>query len=196
MPPSAKTPSADDRALARDAFTFLARCGYCGDELLDEIDDRIADLGIGADRALHAEIEALVERELAARRAEEDSWTEETVNDRIDDAFAELEDSGIVALQNAGYTLADGWDDAREAAAALEAPRGAVFWHQQDTERAVDGHGLHLAFGALDGDRAASAAIGAEVCDVLRKNGVDVAWSGSIDERIRIPPFPWRKREE
>jgi len=66
-----------------------------------------------------------------------------TVNDRIRRAFAELNKRGIVALQNAGMTMSDGWEDANET--ATSSTRGATFYHRQDLERAMHGEGLLLA---------------------------------------------------
>ena len=42
------------------------------------------------------------------------------MNDALDAAFTELDGLGIVALQNAGYTQSDGWDDAREIAGGVQ----------------------------------------------------------------------------
>jgi hypothetical protein len=184
-----------DRQYVRAAMSFLAASGFADETLLAELDDRIDDLVPGAEPAFRKEIRALVTRDLAEQRAREQSWDEETVNDRIDEAFDELWDSGIVALQNVGYSPVEGWDDVRDAAELLDEPRGAVFWHGGDTERAVDGQGLQLTFGALDAhDDEAHAAIGREVCDALRKHGIEFRWSGAAGVPIEIPPFEWRKR--
>ena len=53
-------------------------------------------------------------------------------------AFAELEQAGIVALANAGYTQSDGWTDVAERAGGAETT--AVFWHAQKHD-AFDGLG-------------------------------------------------------
>jgi hypothetical protein len=182
-----------DRQYVREAMAFLAASGFADDSLLAELDDRIDDLVPGADAALRAEVRALVTEGLAEQRARERSWADETVNDRIDEAFDELWDSGIVALQNAGHSPEEGWEDARDAARLADDPRGAVFWHGSETERAVDGAGLRLTFGSLDTD-ADAAEIGEEVVAVLRKYGIDAVWSGNADDPIRIGPFEWRKR--
>jgi hypothetical protein len=188
----------EDRRYVRDAFDHWIRSGYCDEDLLGEIEERAQDLVEGdLPAAFLQELRTAVEAGLAAQRAREAGWTGQTLNDRLEEAFAELTDSGIVALEDAGYTASDGWDDCREAADDLDEPRGAVFFHGQDVERGVRGEGLLLAFGALgrgeDPDEA-SAAIGREVCEVLGKYGVPTAWSGAATDRIAIPPFPWQKR--
>lgn len=131
---------------------------------------------------------------LREQRKAERAWIDPTTNDAIDAAFEELEARGIIALQDAGNTMSDGWSDASSRAKAREGSRGAVFYHGQDTERAVEGLGLYLAFGAYAEGDDASVAIGREACEVLRRHGVHVEWDGTVAARIRIPPFEWRKR--
>lgn len=185
----------EDRRYVRAAFTFWVRCGFHDEEeILSSLSARIDDLVGSSDTAFLSEIEHLVVEAFEAQRQLEASWPEETINDRIDEAFAELLDSGIIALQNAGYTVEQGWEDVVEARQDLESPRGAVFYCQQDTEAAVDGQGLPLTFGAFSGIASDSTALATEVCEVLRKNGVDVQWAGTYTHQIVIPPFLWRKR--
>lgn len=127
-----------------------------------------------------------------------------SMNDRLDAAFDELNATGIVAVQGAGYTMSDGWSDVNAIATRLaeadakKRPHGATFFHQQDLERAVAGRGLLLAFGAYEDDDAkhdaASIAVGKRVCEVLNKHGVPTTWDESVEQRIAIPPFEWRKR--
>jgi hypothetical protein len=171
------------------------------DELLEGLQERVeAETGEPASQALLDGLAEYVRRRFVAQRREEARWRERTVNDRIDRAFDELTARGILALQNVGYTVADGWEDTDEAADEQpRRPRGAVFFHGQDLERGVSGRGLLLAFGAYGAAEGAaheeaSAVIGQEVCEVLRRHGVDTLWCGSSRKRIEIPPFPWRKR--
>jgi hypothetical protein len=173
--------------------------GFAGeDDIFEEIDQRVEDWLGEPHPGLSEELSSYARRLLDEQRAEESRWASRTMNDAIDDAFGELNENGIVALQNAGYTMSDGWSDANELAAKLETkPRGAAFYHGQDMERAIDGAGLHLAFGAyVEGaaHEAASRAVGREVCETLARHGVTTEWDGSVERRIRILPFEWRKR--
>ncbi|WP_293912097.1 hypothetical protein [Deinococcus sp.] len=149
---------------------------------------------------LQAELQALTVQLFAEQRKEEAQWLEFTSNDAIDDAFKELNTSGIVALQNAGYTMSHGWEDANQAAYEMTPPpRGAIFYHGQDVERGVMGLGLMLAFGAYEDDDAkrdeASLTIAREAIEILRQHHVATEWDGTLEERIRISPFLWRKRQ-
>ncbi|QRK09116.1 hypothetical protein JQX13_02850 [Archangium violaceum] len=142
---------------------------------------------------------AYARRLLEEQRAEEARWTEPTTNDAIDRAFEKLNRQGIIALQNAGYTLSEGWEDVAAAASeSYEPVRGATFFHGQDVERGVLDMGLMLAFGAFEDDPKlhdeASLAIAREVRETLSRHGVQTEWNGSVKTRIEIPPFPWRKR--
>ena len=133
----------------------------------------------------------------AAQRASEAGWPDETMNDRIDRAFEELTEHGVVALQDAGYTLSDGWSDVHEAAPDVPRAWGGVFFHRQDVERGVEGDGLMLAFGAfVDGaaHEAESLRLARLTCAVLERHGVPTTWDGTLERRIAIDPFPWQRR--
>ncbi|WTW95672.1 hypothetical protein OG216_20795 [Streptomycetaceae bacterium NBC_01309] len=155
---------------------------------------------LGADYPeLRDELNSLVAQRFREHRRREARWRKPTANDAIDQAFDKLNERGIIALQNAGHTLSDGWAEAHAAASARPTPaRGAVFYDSQGLECGVAGGGLMLAFGAFEDDLAkrdaAGAAIAREVCDTLTAHGVRVKWEGTIHSRIEIRPFTWRKR--
>lgn len=183
-----------------DRVEIAVRGGFEDEEdLLDGMEQWVEDELGEADGALAEELLARAKKLLQEQRVLEAGWQEPTLNDAIDSAFEELNQNGIVALENAGYTMSEGWSDVNEVASYQDTPpRGAVFYHGQDLERGVAGEGLMLAFGAYEQDdakhEAASLAIAREVCDTLARHGVKTEWNGSVDARIRIPPFEWRKR--
>jgi hypothetical protein len=172
--------------------------------------------GYGSEKKVLASIEELVEdalgegeaserlvayaRRLLDERLEEEArWSEPTMNDAIDRAFEELNEKGILALENAGSTVADGWNVAEAAAETRYTPvLGATFFPGEEVERGVRGDGLLLVFGSFESDpklRArASRDIAREVRKTLARHGINTEWDGSEKTRIRIPPFPWRKR--
>ncbi|MFI1585619.1 DUF6891 domain-containing protein [Embleya sp. NPDC020630] len=155
---------------------------------------------LGADdHALRDELTSHVAQLFREHRRREARWRKPTANDAIDRAFDTLNERGIIALQNPGYTLSDGWAEAHEAASARPTPaRGAVFYHRQDLECGVAGGGLMLAFGAFEDDLAkrdaAGMAVAQEVCDTLAGHGVRATCDGTVHSRIEILPFAWRKR--
>ncbi|MBC8074125.1 MAG: hypothetical protein IAG13_37745 [Deltaproteobacteria bacterium] len=170
------------------------------EQIADEIAEWVADEL--DDEEATDELVQLATTKLAALREAEATWTQRTTNDAIDAAFAELEAAGIIALQNAGYTQTEGWEDVAQAADERVPKRGvplrgAVFYHGQDLERGVAGQGLMIAFGAFeDGPRheAESLAIARELCEMLTRHGVAHVWNGSIDQRVGVTPFAWQRR--
>lgn len=178
------------------------RSGYRTDaKILERLDEQVRDefrKSPAPERDAEAKRwreEAL--RQLAAHRELEATWTETTHNDRIDAAFAELRSKGIVALQDAGYTMSDGWEDVHDARARVGDAWGATFFHRQDVERAVDGGGLMLAYGAFvrgEQHEPESLRVAQLVCDVLAAHGVPTTWDGTIRQRVHVSPFEWRKR--
>ena len=184
------------------ALDVSVRSGY---GTFDEVRERVVDhvrtcFSCEEPRTVDAEIvhfEALLRREWEAQRQLEASWSGSTTNDRLDAAFEALAQQGIVALQDAGYTMSDGWEDIHEARRRVDGAWGGVFFHRQDVERAVDGRGLMLAFGAFargDDHEPQSLRLGREVCKVLAAHDIATEWDGTLQKRIAIPPFAWQKR--
>jgi Domain of unknown function (DUF6891) len=108
--------------------------------------------------------------------------------DRLDAAFEALESEGVVARQNFTCCQTCGHAEIRAEVAALSdsgrAIRGYAFYHQQDTDRAVDGDGLYLAFGATEKGDDAEATVGGAIARCLWVHGLAVVWNGSHDQRI------------
>ncbi|HYO69516.1 MAG TPA: NusA N-terminal domain-containing protein [Archangium sp.] len=194
--------STDDdlRAYLREQVEAAVMGGYKSEKQVLDFIEELARHELRDD----AEVEQLLaytRRRLEEHRVEEASWTEPSVNDALDRAFEELTGQGILALQDAGYTLSDGWRVAKAAAERRSEPmRGATFFHGQDVERGVLGVGLMLAFGAFEDDPKrydeASLAIAREVRETLARHGIETEWNGSVGTRIQIPPFEWRKRRQ
>ena len=59
------------------------------------------------------EIEASVDSEFAALEKEKKRWPAVTDCDKVDAVFRALNERGLIAVQNAGYTQSDGYDDIR-----------------------------------------------------------------------------------
>jgi hypothetical protein len=167
-------------------------------ELQERIDDELADGTAGERGDLQRFLEGYAAKVFTKQRKDESRWTKRTINDSIDAAFAAMNKAGIVALQNAGFTMSDGWEDVNEIARGRKKrPRGATFYHGQDLARGVAGDGLMLAYGAYvegKGHERASLDLASDVVAILREHGVETKWDGSINQRIAIVPFRWRRR--
>ncbi|NMO14264.1 hypothetical protein HPC49_17660 [Pyxidicoccus fallax] len=144
------------------------------------------------------EVEPLVNAALSAHRTACANWPEVTDCDRLDRAFAALDKSGVLARQNftccnnCGHTqLSDRMYDELERGRTLD---GYVFYHQQDTDRAVAGGGLHLSYHSLTPLPDAVIAIGRRVVEALRAQGLVVTWDENPYNAIELPSFDWKRR--
>lgn len=157
------------------------------DEMIDDILEDDAD-----EDFLRAQVVPEFERKLA----EEASWPAKTDCDCLDTAFETLNSSGIIALQNAGYTMSDGLSDVSEVLhqRGLSGIKGYCFYHGQDLERAVFGGGLMIAFGSLDDHKTSKAEVGAAVKKTLEDQGLQVEWNGDAQTRLNIPNIDWKRR--
>ncbi|MCX6956374.1 MAG: hypothetical protein NTV51_29925 [Verrucomicrobia bacterium] len=71
--------------------------------------------------------------------------------------------------------------------------RGYSYYHMQDTEHAVGGHGVYLAYGATEEGAAAATRIAHEICDALRDEGLKVDWDGTPQRRVLVK-LDWKRR--
>lgn len=157
------------------------------DEMIDDILEPDADEGL---------LRAAVQPEFDKKAAAEAGWPAVTDCDRLDEAFAELNARGIIALHNTGYDMSDGIGDVSEVLheRGQKGVKGYCFYHGQDVERAVAGEGLMLAFGALDDDKARKMEMGQMVKDILESFGFTVEWNGDAETRLSLPNLDWKRR--
>jgi uncharacterized protein DUF6891 len=139
----------------------------------------------------------LTREAIEAHRREQATWPVMTDCDRLDAAFAELERKGIVARQNftccqtcGHYEIGDEITVARRAGREV---RGYTFYHMQDTESAVEGGGLYLAYGAVPSVDGALVAVGREIVEALHRHGLESKWDGSGNARIFVV-LDWKRR--
>jgi hypothetical protein len=145
---------------------------------------------------LRPDAERLLRRAVKAHQRDQATWSATTDCDRLDAAFAELEGAGIVARQN--FTCCQNcghYEIGDEIAAARQAGRevhGYTFYHMQDTDSAVDGGGLYLAYGAVGKDGSVQE-VGREIVKVLRRHKLKTKWNGSEKQRIFVS-LDWKRR--
>jgi hypothetical protein len=70
--------------------------------------------------------------------------------------------------------------------------RGLTFFHQQDTEGAVEGGSIYLSYDAVD-DGVDSVEIAREIVAVLSAQGLKPNWDGTTAQRINVP-LNWQRR--
>jgi hypothetical protein len=179
-----------------DDIAALVRSGfYDKEELLEIVCDEMHAPGELDPDAVADAIDAAMEDLEDAKL----TWPEVTDCDRLALAFAALGDHGVIALENAGYTQSDGYEDFRDAYEAHASKEGVVgycFYHGQDLARAVRGEGLMLAFGPVDPSEEATKGhdVGVLVRTELERAGLRVVWDGTHTQRIHVPDFVWRRR--
>ncbi len=141
-------------------------------------------------------IDAKAEEEADAKLEAEEDWPETTDWDRLDAAFNDMDEAGILALHNAGTTQTDGLSDAADIATQMKDEgyvfKGFVFYHAQDIDRAQQDKVLNLTFGAFDGGD--GVAIAQETVTILKNSDFEVDWNGTPDTRIEVTNFSWQKR--
>lgn len=170
--------------------------GFHSADEMDAMIDEGAAVGDGFDVD---EVKAFAAATLAKKRAAEAAWPPTTDCDRLDRAFARLNEQGICALHCAGDTQDDGFEAVGDALEEEGVPQdryhGYCFYYSQDVDRALDEEGLLLAFGDIDrNDQKACIAVGQAICEALRQEGLAVEWNGSTKRRIGLPRLCWQRR--
>ena len=195
MRTDARVRSSDTEPLDRlRAFARVqVRSGFLDDAQVHEevVEAAREDLSRGPDDAQRL-AQQVVAAEIAALEEEQSDWPETTEFDRLEAAFAELEQQGLLVLR----AVEDHWD----ATAALtrldeagQQVRGVLFFTHTDVWHAVD-HGM-LELNLWHGDTA-NVAGGDEllglVLTVLDRYGIP----GVFDEGRIEATLTWRRRRE
>jgi hypothetical protein len=188
-----------DPSTAESIAEFVAREVAGGFTPIDEIVVGATELvsGEAPPETVRLHAETCLHEALEKHRIAQRAWPDRTDCDRLDDAFAKLDARGIVArqnftcCQNCGH--AEIWGEIEQRAPTLPPARGYAFYHWQDTESAVDGHGVFLAYGATAEGEVHGMSIGREIVEVLRAEGLNASWDGSLKARILVA-LEWRRR--
>lgn len=161
---------------------------YDRQDVIDMVD---RDLETGIDRDA---IVAAVRGEFRKKAVAEASWPDVTDPDRLSAAFEVLRSQGVCALQNAGFTQSDGFQNVRLANETSGGKyRGYCFFHGQDLQRAMADQGLFLAFGLIE-TGGGDVGIGETVRRALTDQSLSVEWDGTTKTRILIPKIDWKRR--
>ncbi|MBT7073120.1 MAG: hypothetical protein HN560_11120 [Anaerolineae bacterium] len=166
-----------------------------------EIVDHAIDVFYGEidSELLKPDAEKILEKALSDHLAAQADWPEVTDCDRLDDTFAQLKESGIAAVQDAICCSTCAMEDVSAAIDTMrkeEMPvRGYTFFHEQDTEHAIQSGRFNLSYGYIERDQEAAIKIGHEVKEALEKNGFKVEWDGTIRKRITVF-IDWQRRRQ
>ncbi|NVK10093.1 MAG: hypothetical protein HWD89_13650 [Tenacibaculum sp.] len=165
-----------------------------GDNLLESISEMFYDESNFDEEWLKQEIDSRLKK----HKADSLKWEKPTDFDRLVKSFDELNKNKIVSLHKAGYTKSDGEDDCSEIIAELKEiginAKGYCFYHTQDLERAIgEQKMLFIAFDSHNREDGLAKEVADKIMEVLRKNGFNVKWNGSLDTRIGISEIDWKK---
>ncbi|MFJ8469170.1 DUF6891 domain-containing protein [Streptomyces swartbergensis] len=134
------------------------------------------------------------ERLWLQRLDEQETWAGPTDPDRLEQAFAALEDDGIVAREDFSCCRGCGMTEIGAEADGRPGVRGFVFFHHQGTRGAAQGYGLSLYYGGFDGSEETTKAVGHEVVAALAAAGLSAQWDGDPGKAIDVAPLETRKR--
>lgn len=175
------------RELAGGYSTPEEALQYATDIMVDDFEPGILDK-VGP-KILAQELQAHIDRQA--------NWPEVTDCDRLDTAFASLEENGIISRQNFTCCGSCGateiWDEIHKVKEAGVIARGYAFFHQQDTESAADGDGLYLNYGSIEEGEDAAVEIGREIQRELEAHGLSTDWNGKLSTRINVA-LDWKRR--
>ena len=139
----------------------------------------------------------MVHESIEAQIKEQANWQETTDCDRLDQAFEDLEQRGIVSRQNYSCCGNCGTGEIWEEMLAIQAEgkhvRGYTFYHMQDTEHAVDGEGIYLNYGSIEESEQAQIDMGHEVVSVVNQHNLTTVWDGDLRKRIFVK-LNWQRR--
>jgi hypothetical protein len=194
----------EQHAEARRSVDHLIARGFIDEpNIVERVAEQLlfSEEGIGDEEASFEDIESaikpLVAERLEKRRRAEQRWKRLTDCDKLDLAFADLEEQGIIARQ-------DYWCCARCAHSAAgyeifgnergtDFWKGYVFYHEQDTDGAPGGS-LLLGFGAYEDGDEAMKEVARTVIETLGRYKLKAEWNGKPDTRIDVVDLNWRWR--
>jgi len=148
---------------------------------------------------LRREAQRLLREALADHKEARRTWPARTDCDRLDDAFAALEARGVVSRQHFTCCGTCGaseiWDEIDAVHKAGRPTRGYAFYHAQDTERAAEGGGLYLNYGACEEGEEAALAVARDIVTHIEAHGLRTEWDGSWGQRIAVS-LDWKRRRQ
>ena len=162
---------------------------YSDDEILEIIDDEFIEENIS--EAILSKLFLENKENIGAI----DVDSEDFIN--LKNAFLDLTKENIISIHNAGYDIEEGIQDSFELFVHLRnnkySPIGFCFYSFEDIEEAIEENNLSIAFGDFEYDEEKGLEIAKTVVNVLKSYGFEINWNESVDERIEIKGFNWKK---
>ncbi len=144
--------------------------------------------------------EPVVKDAIAAHIESQQRWPEVTDCDRLDAAFEKLGRQGIIPRHNywccstCGTTAIDA--ELNDRIMHWGQPtKGYVYYHEQDTEGAVDINSLCLRYGAADYSDAQTREVADTIIKALHDEGLKTEWNGDVNSSI-VVFLDWKRRQQ
>lgn len=116
---------------------------------------------------------------------------------KLENAFKKISAENIIAIHNCGFDIEEGVTDAFELNVHLLNNKfkaeGFCFYTFEDVEEALLEDKLKITFGDFDNDIDKALQIGKTVESILKDEGFDINWDGTVNNQIEINPFKWDK---
>lgn len=162
---------------------------YSDDEILELIDDEFIEENVSLD--LISKLFFENKEKIGEINEDSDDFT------NLRNAFLDLTKEDIVSIHNAGYDIEEGIQDSFELFIHLRnnkySPIGFCFYTFEDIEDALEENELAIAFGDFEYDEDKGLEIAKKVADCFNEYGFEIDWNESVDERILIKNFNWKK---
>jgi hypothetical protein len=170
-----------------------------GFENEDQLFDNLQDMFYQEEDFDEAWLREVIVDKFQQHQTESFSWQHPTDFERLAKTFDELILEKIVCLHNSGYTKSDGEGDCMQTIERLDKlgikAKGFCYYHSQDLGRAVDPQirNLYLGFDSSKRDDNEALRVANDIVEKLKQNGFEVAWTGTVDQRIEIKNINWQK---
>ena len=162
---------------------------YSEDEILEIIDDEFIEENVPMDLISKLYLEN--KEKIGEINEDSDDFTS------LKNAFLDLTRENIISIHNAGYDIEEGIQDSFELFTHLRnnkySPEGFCFYSFEDIENVLEENVLAIAFGDFEYDEKKGLEIAKRVESVLKSYDFDINWNESVDERIEIKNFNWKK---
>ena len=162
---------------------------YSEDEILEIIDDEFIEENVPMDLISKLYLEN--KEKIGEINEDSDDFTS------LKNAFLDLTRENIISIHNAGYDIEEGIQDSFELFTHLRnnkySPEGFCFYSFEDIENVLEDNVLAIAFGDFEYDEKKGLEIAKRVESVLKSYDFDINWNESVDERIEIKNFNWKK---
>jgi hypothetical protein len=143
-------------------------------------------------------VQSAIDSEFAKKSEAESTWPQVTDCDRLDDAFDELNRSGLIALEYAGIENSDGdtyvAEFLEERGGEEAGFEGFCFYHAQDVESALKRRILTMCYGGFDGSEEKTAEIAQRIVKTMQEHGLQAVWSGDVTSKIEIHNIMWQRK--